>query len=113
IVVEHAVDAVADLEGELLVLEFFEPLVPADQVEAARAVGILALAGIEQILIEYDPQDDLAAGAAGQLGPSRLTAPRPGPLPDLIAMLQNTGHSTLQQKGPAPGRAETHLPMVS
>src|SRR5690606_1792095 len=69
IIVEHALGAVSDLERELLVVELGDPFVPGHKIEAAGTVLLLALAGIEQILIKDDAQGDLRARARGKLGP--------------------------------------------
>src|SRR5690606_35259865 len=66
----------------------------------AGAVLLLALAGIEQVLVEDDAQGDLRAGARGQLGPGGLAATRFGPLPDFVGRSENAGHRTLQKEWP-------------
>ena len=54
IVVQHAVDAVADFQHQVLVVQLGQPFVPGNEVEAAGAVGVLRFAGIEQVLVEND-----------------------------------------------------------
>src|SRR5262249_2219229 len=96
VVVEGPGRLVVDLDGEMLAVELLEPLVPADEAEAARgAMGALVAVGVEHVLAEADLEQRAIAGRIGHVlehGSARAGL-RPGT--DVVASAENSCHQDL------------------